>query len=415
MVLREWIKRENLGFPSARAFTVEVRAIGFAQISAISVPKLWTLHAGISQNFPKNPYSGWEYQALPLDRGGGSIMSSVRPFVLLGGACTVAVLCGSCKQPAAQVPAAAGSNYDPPANLVRTDFPAWPYPRGIRDTRTEDGTLFHVPGSKQAFTFTQINGSHATIDWFPDQHPAPPAPVIEGRTGAYNACGQCHLIDGSGKPDTGDLRALPVEYIVQQIVDMKNDKRHASILNAPLALMVAIAKGVSLDEARQAAEYFHSIKPVRKLRILETDMAPVTHPAAHAVQQVDPSGATEAIGTRIIEVPEDFERTELRDPSSGFVAYVPNGSIKKGEALAKTGGDGKTMSCAACHGEGLKGMGDIFPPIAGHSPTATARQLYDFKSGTRDGKNAIAMKAVVMRLTDEDIVNLAAYVASLER
>jgi cytochrome c553 len=341
-------------------------------------------------------------------------MSALRPYVLLAGGAAVAMLSGSCRLHAAHAPAAPSPNYDPPANLVRTDFPAWPYPRGIPDTRKEEGTLFHVPGSKQAFTFTQINGRHATIDWFPDQHPAPPPPVIEGRAGAYNACGQCHLIDGSGKPDTGDLRGLPVEYIVQQIVDMKNDKRHASIPGAPLALMVAIAKGVSLDEARQAAQYFRSITPVKKLRIVETDMAPVTHPAAHAVQQVDPSGATEAIGTRIVEVPEDFERTELRDPSSGFVAYVPKGSIKNGEALAKTGGDGKTVPCASCHGEGLKGMGDMFPRIAGHSPTATARQLYDFKSGTRDGKNAVAMKPVVMRLTDEDIVNLSAYVASLE-
>ena len=341
-------------------------------------------------------------------------MSLVRPFVLVGRASAVALLCGSCMRHAAPAASPPRPNYDPPPNLVRADFPTWPYPRGIPDTRTEDGTLYHVPGSKQAFTFTQINLSHATIDWFPDQHPTPPPPVIEGRPGAYNACGQCHLIDGSGKPDTGDLRALPVEYIVQQIVDMKNDKRHASIPNAPLALMVAIAKGVSLDEARQAAEYFHSIQPVKKLRIVETDMAPVTHPAAHAVQQVDPSGATEPIGTRIVEVPEDFERTELRDPSSGFVAYVPTGSIEKGEALAKTGGDGKTVPCATCHGEGLKGMGDMFPHIAGHSPTATARELYDFKSGTRDGKYAIAMKPVVMRLTDEDIVNLAAYVASLQ-
>jgi cytochrome c553 len=340
-------------------------------------------------------------------------MSSVRPFVLLGGACAVAAL-ASCMRHAAHAPAAPQPNYDPPANLVRTDFPAWPYPRGIPDTRREDGTLFHVPGSTQAFTFTQINGSHATIDWFPDQHPAPPAPVIEGRAGGFNACGQCHLIDGSGKPDTGDLRSLPVAYIVQQIVDMKNDRRHASIPAAPLALMVAIAKAVTLDEARQAAEYFHSIEPVKKLRIVETDMVPVTHPAAHAVQQVDRSGATEPIGTRIIEVPEDFERTELRDPSAGFVAYVPTSSIKKGEALAKTGGNGKTIQCGSCHGEDLKGMGDMFPRIAGHSPTATARQLYDFKSGTRDGKNAVAMKPVVVKLTDEDIVNLAAYVASLK-
>jgi hypothetical protein len=30
------------------------------------------------------------------------------------------------------------------------------------------------------------------------------------------------------------------------------------------------------------------------------------------------------------------------------------------------------------------------------------RQLYDFKSGTRDGKNASIVKPVVMQLTDQD-------------
>ena len=156
----------------------------------------------------------------------------------------------------------------------------------------------------------------------------------------------------------------------------------------PLAETVAVSKGMTLDEARQAAEYFHSIKPVKRLRIVETDNAPVTHLGPHAVQQVDPSGATEPIGTRIIEVPEDFKRTELRDPSSGFVAYVPKGA-SKGARPGETGGDGKTLPCATCHGEGLKGMGDAFPYIAGHSPTATARQLDDFKSGTRDGRTRL--------------------------
>jgi cytochrome c553 len=312
--------------------------------------------------------------------------------------------------------------YDPPASLVRKDFPAWPYPRGVPDPRKDDGTRFHLPGSNQSFTLTEISGRRATIDWFPDRHPVPPPPVIDGRAGAYNACGQCHLIDGSGKPDTSDLRGLSVDYIVQQITDMQNDRRHASIPHAPLAEMVAVSKGMTLAEARQAAEYFNSIKPVKRLRIIETDTVPVTRPGPHAVQLVDPSGATEPIGSRIIEIPENVERTELRDPSSGFIAYVPRGSIKRGEELAKkTGGNGKPLPCGACHGDGLKGRGeamktttDPLPVLAGHSPTAIARQLYDFKSGTRDGKNAYFMKPVVRDLTDDDIVDLAAYVASLQ-
>jgi cytochrome c553 len=59
-------------------------------------------------------------------------------------------------------------------------------------------------------------------------------------------------------------------------------------------------------------------------------------------------------------------------------------------------------------------MGDLLPPLAGHSPSAAARQLYDFKSGARAGRNALAMKPVVGNLTDRDIVDLTAYIASLQ-
>jgi cytochrome c553 len=310
---------------------------------------------------------------------------------------------------------AAKSNYDPPANLVRTDFPDWPYPKGVHEAaKPDDGELFRIPGSSKSYTDTQINESTSTVDWFPELHPAPPAPVILGKSGAYKACGQCHLIDGRGKPDTADLRGLPVAYILQQFADMKDDKRHASVPHASLADMIPIAKVIEPAEAKIAAEYFQSVAAARGTRVIETDTVPVTHPGPHNVQLVDASGAKEPIGARIIEVPEDVRRTMLRDATSGFVAYVPNGSVKRGELLAKTGDAGRTLPCATCHGEGLKGNGDMFPPLAGRSPTATARQLYDFKSGTRDGRNAAAMKPVVARLTDQDIVDLTAYIASLQ-
>jgi len=250
------------------------------------------------------------------------------------------------------------------------------------------------------------------VDWFPELHPAPPAPVISGRKGAYNACGQCHLIDGRGKPDTADLQALPVAYFLQQLADMKDGKRHGSVPHATINDMIPIAEVIDEADAKLAADYFHSIPATRSIRIIETDTVPVTHPGLHNVQLVDSGGTKEPIGIRIIEVPENVQRTLLRDATSGFVAYVPNGSIKRGELLAKTGDAGRTLPCATCHGEGLKGMGELFPPLAGRSPTATARQLYDFKSGTRDGRNALAMKPVVANLTDQDIVDLTAYIAS---
>ena len=121
--------------------------------------------------------------------------------------------------------------------------------------------------------------------------------------------------------------------------------------------------------------------------------------------------ATEPIGTRIIEVPEDLARTDLRDSKSGFVAYVPAGSIKKGETLATTGGNGKTVACTICHGSDLKGLGPV-PSIAGRSPSYLVRQLYDMQHGVRAGDWSPLMKQAVAKLTTDDLVSLAAYAAS---
>jgi cytochrome c553 len=90
---------------------------------------------------------------------------------------------------------------------------------------------------------------------------------------------------------------------------------------------------------------------------------------------------------------------------------VPVGSIKKGEALVKTGGNGKTEACGVCHGADLMGLGPV-PGIAGRSPSYLVRQLYDMQQGTRKGLWADLMKPVVQKLTAEDMLNIVAYTAS---
>jgi cytochrome c553 len=100
----------------------------------------------------------------------------------------------------------------------------------------------------------------------------------------------------------------------------------------------------------------------------------------------------------------------LRDARSGFVAYVPVGSIKKGEALVNTGA-GKTTACAVCHGADLKGMGPV-PGIAGRSPSYTVRQMFDMQQGARKGVWTELMKPVVSKLSEDDMLAIAAYTAS---
>jgi cytochrome c553 len=178
--------------------------------------------------------------------------------------------------------------------------------------------------------------------------------------------------------------------------------------------MIPVAKNITPEESKEAAEYFANSKPAKWIRVVEANTVPKTEFIGHRFVEVQEAGK-EPIGNRVVELPENEAFTVMRDAESGFIAYVPMGSVKKGEVLVKTGGNGKTTACITCHGENLKGMGNIIPPIAGRSPSSTARQLYDFKSGARDGTNAALMKAPVANLTDEDIVDITAYLASLNQ
>ena len=111
-------------------------------------------------------------------------------------------------------------------------------------------------------------------------------------------------------------------------------------------------------------------------------------------------------GQRILQIPEDPFRTEIRDPHSGFIAYVPPGSLAKGEALVRTG------RCAACHGEGLKGKGEV-PRLAGLQPLTIARQLFDIRHGSSAGEAMAPMKPIAAKMTDADIIAVSAYLGSL--
>ena len=176
--------------------------------------------------------------------------------------------------------------------------------------------------------------------------------------------------------------------------------------------MAATAKAMTDAEIYEAAEYFSSLKPQQIIKVVESDTVPKTYIARLFFAKRE-DGGTEPLGSRIVEFPNDVEQFELRDSRSQFTAYVPVGSVAKGEALTKTGGSGATIPCAICHGSDLRGIGPI-PGIAGRSPSYIVRQLYDFQQGTRAGSSAALMKSAVAKLSQEDMIALAAYISSLD-
>jgi len=275
----------------------------------------------------------------------------------------------------------------------------------------DDGVARHVPNSSAAFTLTQIRDLFRVPDWHPDNHSPMPEIVAQGRKPGVFACGFCHLPNGLGRPENSSLAGLPADYIMQQVADFKSGARRSSEpASLPVNLMIAVAKAATEAEVKIAAEYFAALKRTPWIRVVETDTVPQTRVAGWMLIAAD-GGGQEPIGQRVIEMPEDLERTELRDSASGFVAYVPAGAIAKGEALA-AGGGGKTAACAICHGAQLRGLGPV-PGLAGRSPSYIVRQLYDLKYGVRAGHWGELMKTVVAQLSDEDLVSLAAYTASL--
>ena len=291
--------------------------------------------------------------------------------------------------------------------------PEWAYPvnpPGLKPT-PDDGTLRRVPGSTAAFTLTQVRDRQFSPVWHPDEHPPQPEVVARGRKPDVPACGFCHRADGPGGPENANLAGLPAAYIVQQAADFKSGARKTSVPKRNIDQKPGMFQAATDAEVAAAAAYFSALKPRTIIKVVETDTVPKTFITANHLAAVK-TGETEPIGQRIIEVPEDLERFISRDTHAVFIAYVPVGSVQKGQALAASGGGGKTIQCAICHGPDLKGLGPI-PGIAGRSTNYTVRQLYDFKHGSRAGTGSALMKPAVEKLTVDDMLALAAYLASL--
>jgi cytochrome c553 len=333
---------------------------------------------------------------------------------IIGAACLIA----TASVVAHQQQSGSATTPPPAAAAAPANLPLWAYgypqpgstPAPAPPAAADDGPKT-LQGSTGKFTLTQIRDGFGPADWHPGDHPAMPEIVARGRKDAnVRACALCHYPNGKGRAENAPVAGYPVAYFIQQMQDYRSGARKsADPKKANTNAMIAIAKGMTDEEIRQSAEYFGSMKWTPWIKVVENANVPKTRIAGGLF--VGLGAETEPLGQRIIEMPEDNAREALRDPRSGFIAYVPVGSIKKGEALVKTGA-GKTTACAVCHGADLKGLGPV-PGLAGRSPSYSARQMFDMQVGARNGLWADLMKPVVAKLTEEDLINISAYTASL--
>jgi cytochrome c553 len=300
-----------------------------------------------------------------------------------------------------------------PTVALALENPPWAYPANPPGPPHRDANkIVTVPGSDKKYNEVEVNNPFGPPDWFPGDHAPMPKQVANGARPEPRACSLCHLTTGDGHPESAGVAGLPATYIIRQLKEFQNGGRVGPRATA----MISISRGFKNDaDMKEAADYFAARKPrAGYVKVTEAAMVPKSFVGEGAMRfAVEGAGAgMEPIGVRVITLPQDKHGAEARNPRTGFEHFVPPGAIKKGENLAMTGGNGKTVPCAVCHGQGFHGLGEV-PPIAARDLLYFVRQLNDIQNGARSGHSVALMRQVVAKLTLDDMVSLAAYMGSL--
>jgi cbb3-type cytochrome c oxidase subunit III len=136
-------------------------------------------------------------------------------------------------------------------------------------------------------------------------------------------------------------------------------------------------------------------------------------------------GAPEGVGRKVLEMTgmlDPFSDQDLADIAAYFasqkmtVGMADPALIEQGEKLYRGGKlDLGMPSCTGCHAP--NGVGNDlagFPQLGGQHAAYTAKQLTDFREGSRtnDGDTAI-MRTIASRLSNKDIEALSSYIQGL--
>jgi cytochrome c553 len=100
--------------------------------------------------------------------------------------------------------------------------------------------------------------------------------------------------------------------------------------------------------------------------------------------------------------------------TSLMLALVAFGMTGAGQANAQDAAAGEKLyqgSCRSCHGPTAKGMAS-FPKLAGQSAEYLSSRLEQYRAGDKVGPNSALMMPLAAKLSDDDIANLAVYIAS---
>ena len=271
-----------------------------------------------------------------------------------------------------------------------------------------------VPGSSVSMPRSAINLTNGPPDWHPDSHPPMPELVAKGGGDGVVACGYCHLPNGQGKPENAQCGGAAVR--VHRAADdglAKRSTQDGRAADGPAGLHGADRPGRhrcagscvprSTSHRSTSSRGFASWRPT---------WCPRHGSPAGSTRWSKAAGWSRSARAwsrrrRICIEPSCVMTPRVLSPT-----YPPAPSHEESASRPPATMAGRRPA-PVCHGPQLRGLGPV-PALAGRSPSYIARQLYDLQTGIRNGAWSDLMDATVANLTTEDIVNLAAYTASLE-
>lgn len=166
-------------------------------------------------------------------------------------------------------------------------------------------------------------------------------------------CAACHGADGNSTIQTNpNLAGQYPEYLTKQLLSFKSGERKSTV-------MASIVANLSPDDMKNLGAYFGGKTP---------------KPGAAKDKELV------ALGQKIYR-------------GGNAVSAVP--------------------ACAACHTPNGAGIPSQFPRLAGQHAEYVIAQLKAFKSGERADDNSKMMRAIAVKLADQEIRAVAEYISGL--
>lgn len=186
------------------------------------------------------------------------------------------------------------------------------------------------------------------------------------------ACSGCHMPDGMGSDDLGTPRLAGqiFQFVAKQLEDYAADKRE----DTTMYIMNANAKGLTAQERLDVSAYISEWQ--------------------HDRETVDNS---------------------VSDLDTLKANGVAIGETYLGKAIVNHGiPEKKVAACRSCHDFNGRGVDPMFPMIGQQKYTYLVAQMKKWRDGTRANDHHAAMRNVAKNMSDEDINNVSAYLATRE-